>query len=207
MPEFRCQGVARNLRQGTGEFDAGRAAADNRESQPRLATLRIRLQFGAFKCGQDLRANGQRVIQGLQAARMFGPIIVTKVGMGRAGGDDEIVVLKGLLAQVHALRREIDRLHLAHQHRSIRLATQDMSQRRRNRGCRQSRRSHLVQQRLKQVVVAAVDQRDVHVRRTQRPNGPQSAEATAHDYDSFAGWHFLSIALQIVGTAPGESVR
>ena len=55
---------------------------------------------------------------------------------------------------------------------------------------RQHARRHLVQQRLEQVVVAAVDQRDVDGQVAEEPGGGQPAEATSDDDDAVA-WRLV----------------
>ena len=60
---------------------------------------------------------------------------------------------------------------------------QDPADRRRDVAGRQRRRRHLIEQRLEQVVVVAVEERDAHRRTLQRLRGREPAEAAADDHD------------------------
>jgi hypothetical protein len=62
------------------------------------------------------------------------------------------------------------------------LATQDVSKWRGDVRCGKTRRSHLVQQWLEQVMVGLVHQRDANGRRSQRARAPQAGKAAAADH-------------------------
>jgi hypothetical protein len=80
---------------------------------------------------------------------------------------------------VHPLGRGVEAGHLAQQDVRVALPAQDRPERRRDVAGGQQRRRHLVQQRLEQVVVRAVDQRDLGVRALQAAHHAQPAEPTS----------------------------
>jgi hypothetical protein len=82
--------------------------------------------------------------------------------MPRAGGHHERVVadLRAAVEQDPALL-EVEARHLPEHDASVALALEDPAQRRGDLARRQRARGHLVEQRLKQVEVAAVDERHV----------------------------------------------
>lgn len=81
-----------NLCQGAGQLDAGRAGSDDDEGQPRRALFRI--EFRAFVSEQDLAANLQGVLDGLQPRSPSGPAVVAEVRVRSTGRDHEPVVVE-----------------------------------------------------------------------------------------------------------------
>jgi len=59
---------------------------------PRPAPFRAGLQLGGLERGQDALADLQRILDGFQARCVRRPGVVTEVGMGRSGGDDQRIV-------------------------------------------------------------------------------------------------------------------
>jgi hypothetical protein len=131
---------------------------------------------------QDAPAQRHRVVERLQPRCMRGPLVVTEVGVrGAAGNEHKVIGQRGAVGQRHALRSAVDGSDLAQAHGDIALAGQDVAQRRGDVAGRQAGRRHLVEQRLKEVVVGAIDERDLQRRRSQRACAPQASEATADD--------------------------
>ena len=81
---------------------------------------------------------------------------------------------------------------LAEQHRGIALAAQDVPQRRGNGRRGETGGRHLIKQRLKSVMIAAVDEQDVHGSGTKGAHGGQAAEAAA-DNDNTSQFPHLTI--------------
>jgi hypothetical protein len=80
---------------------------------------------------------------------------------------------------------QVDVHHLAHQHLRVALPLQHRAQRGGNVGRRQSPRGHLIQQRLEQMEIAAIDQRDLHIRGVaQSLRRVQTAKPTPNNYHS-----------------------
>jgi hypothetical protein len=106
---------------------------------------------------------------------------------GGAGGHDQVVVGQGAaVVQLHLTCGDVDRARLGLQHRqpaAAHLAPQDVADGRRHGRGRKAGGGHLVQQRLEQVVVGAVDQRDLDRCPRQHAHRFQPAEPAADDDD------------------------
>ena len=102
-----------------------------------------------------------------------------------ARGDDQVVVGDLAAAIQHFDREmvsvEIDSDDLAEHHAGIPLVAQDFAERRRDVALGEDPRRELVEQRLEQVVVGPVDERDVDIRPAQSLGGRESAEPAADD--------------------------
>ena len=110
--------VARDLGEGAGQLDAGRPAADDDEGQPlRGAPRRRSSRSACSKAREHPAPDLERVLDRLEAGRVRLPLVVAEVGVRRAGRDDQEVVAElCAVGEPHALRRGVDRHHLAEQH-------------------------------------------------------------------------------------------
>jgi hypothetical protein len=111
---------------------------------------------------------------------------MTKVSSARirskSYSKDEIIVADRLF--VSEADKPFFNIHardFRHQHICITLSAQHMANRCCNVGRRQARRRHLIQQRLKQMMVRAVNHGNADRRFRERKGGVQSAEPPAHD--------------------------
>jgi len=104
--------------------------------------------------------------------------------MRRAGGDNHRVVIDCAVAEYHAAFRGIYVHGLGEQHFRVFLPPQNLPQRRSDVGRRQRSRRDLIQQRLKKMVIAAVDQGDVHRGVLERARDAEAAESSPDD-DNF----------------------
>jgi hypothetical protein len=177
--------MAGDFSKRAGELDAGGAAADHHEREPRGALRGVGLALGALESDEDARANAERVVQGLQPRRERRPGVVAEVVVDRACGEHQVVVGKlGAILEAQAAARGVDGLHLAEQHRGVRLPREDVADRPGDGGRRQARGGDLVEERREQVVVGAVYDRELDRRAAQRPRRPQPAEAASYDHDA-----------------------
>jgi len=133
---------------------------------------------------------------------MTGKLWMTKVGLVRTGGEDEAVV-RSLTALAQgfngqAPRVEIDSLHVSENHRGVSLVAQDVPDRRRDISFGENTRRHLIQERLKEVVVAAVDNSYINLSAPQCSSSEQTPEATADNGDPMAAgrWNDAHRALR-----------
>ena len=108
---------------------------------------------------------------------------MSEVQMGGARGDDQIVVGDVVVIGDHPFPVRIDLARLRQQHAHVLLMAEDPSNGGRHVARRQGRRRHLVQQRLKQMVVVTVDEGHTHVGATQCARGEQTAETAAENHD------------------------
>ena len=112
-----------------------------------------------------------------------------EVRLPGAGGHDQAVVRELELDAIRAQRRErtaieVESRHARQRHLGVLLPAKHVADRRRDLALRQDPRGHLVQQRLEQMVVDAVDEGEVHGRALQEPGGEQPPEPAADDDDA-----------------------
>jgi hypothetical protein len=81
------------------------------------------------------------------------------------------------------MRVEIDAAHFVEPYFDVALPAQEMAQRRRDIRRRESCRRNLVQQRLEEMMVRAIDERDADICARKRARRPQAAETTAENHD------------------------
>ena len=183
--------VAPDLGDLARHLDPGGPSADHDEGQELGLALGVGLELGRLEGLEDLPADRQRALQRLQLGRVLLPFVVAEVGVLRAAGDDQRVVLQGVgrgaqsdVAQRDPALREVDVDHLGEDDPHVAPPAEDAPQRVADLRRRDRARGHLVGERLEEVEVAAIDQRhlDRHARELQR--GLQAAEAAADDDDA-----------------------
>ncbi len=168
----------------TCELNAGGARADHHERQPLAPKRVVGFALGVLKGEQYAAAYGESVFQGFQPRRVRRPRVVAKVAVGRTGCDDEIVVGDVCCAiQAYVTLCGVDGGDFAHQHGDVLLPAKNMAYRRGDGRPGQACGGHLIQQRLKQMMVTAVDQRDLHGLAGECLGRFKSAEAAADDDD------------------------
>src|SRR5680860_1256364 len=131
---------------------------------------------------------------------------MTEVGGTGACGHDQAVVWRLLRAPRSPGRYrpglDVDVDHLTEPHLGIALATKDFPRWRGDRTFGEDPGGHLVEQRLKQVMVGLSDHRDIHRRVLQRLGGEEPAETRANDHHMVALLHAL-----VLGHRPRLSSR
>ncbi|KAG1270542.1 hypothetical protein G6F66_013790 [Rhizopus arrhizus] len=169
-----------DLGQRAGQFDTGGAAADDGEPQPGGRFCRVRFGLGTLERQQQFAAQGDGIVQGFQAGRSIGPLVVAEVGVGGAGGQQQAVVVQhAAIGHADLPGLLVDGHHFAEADFHIALVAKDMAQRCRDIRSGQAGGGHLVQQRLEQVMVAAVDQGDAYALAGQGAGGPETGKTTA----------------------------
>src|SRR5262245_66688347 len=106
---------------------------------------------------------------------------MAEIVVSRSRGHDERVVVDRAIAEHNAPGGNIDAGYFAEHDFDVLAAAQDGSQRLGDIGGRQSARGHLVEQRLKEVEIAAVDQRDLNIGAFESAGSAEAAEAAADD--------------------------
>ncbi len=182
-----AQRLARNFRECSGELDAGGTAANEHEGEQLLPPRWICFMLSALEREQDAAANLEGILERLEAGRMARPLVVPEIAVAGAGRDDQVVVPDGRsLVQPHFPRGQINRPGLGEQHTDVRGMTEDPADRGRDVAGRQRRRRDLVEQRLKEVIVVAVEQRDPQPCVPENFHGGKAAEPAA-DHDHVLG--------------------
>ena len=153
----------RDVADGAGKFDPGGSAANDDEIERRVPALLQHLALGKLEGQQHAAANLGCVFDGFKAGRERLPLIVAEIGVRGAGGEDEIVVVEACAAGKRYLPcRDVDADHLIHEHLSVALMAQNGADGLGNIGGREHSQRHLIKQRLKEIVIAPVDQRHIN---------------------------------------------
>ena len=118
---------------------------------------------------------------------------MTEVVVLGAGANDERVVghrlegtLTGSLAQPHQASVEIDIGRLREQDADVCVAAKDAPQRISDLRCGERSGRHLVDQRLEQVEVASIDQRDIHRKPGEAQGRLEASESAPDDHRAVA---------------------
>ena len=180
LPPQRASGY----RELTCDLHARRAAAHDDERQPLGAFARIvralRRLEGAVKAVSQL----DRVRQRLQPAGDVLPLVASEVRGLRAACHDQPVVVEAVATVENDLAAAgVDVDGLGHEDGRVGATLERRTDRRSAVARRQATSRHLVEQRLEQVVVRAVDERHVDVGVPKLVRGSQTAEPTADDHD------------------------
>ncbi len=182
VPEVVTHVELRNVADGAGEFDARGAAADDDEIQRRMPTLLHHLPLGQLEGKQNPAANLDRVFNGLEAGRERLPLVVAEIGVRGAGREHEVVVVESRAAAQHHLpSNHVDADHLIHQDFSVVVMAQDGADGLGDVGRRQHRERHLIEKRLKEVMIAAVDQGHVDGQVREALGRVEAGKASADD--------------------------
>jgi hypothetical protein len=191
-PVVALQRPPRELGDLPGELDTGRPRAHHDERQPGSALLDLGFELGHLERPEDPSAQLQRVIDRLHARFVHRELGVTEIRLSRPGSHDQTVIRNthAFLDRLehHLTGPDIDVHDFAQQRPRIALVTQHFPERRRDVSLRQDARRHLVEQRLEQVVVRAVNDRDVHRSRPQCAGGEQPTEPGPDDHDTVSRW-------------------
>ena len=130
----------------------------------------VLLLLGGLERGEDPAAHDERALERLHLGGVRAPVVVPEVRVTRAARDDERVVRQRLRrrysvhrAQLQLARVEVEVGDLGEHDAHVAVAREDRAQRIRDLARRERAGRHLVGQRLEQVEVAPVDERDVDV--------------------------------------------
>jgi hypothetical protein len=176
--------VAGELDRRAGQLDAGRAGADHDEGEQAAPLGLVGGDLGALEGEQQAAADLGRVLDRLEAGRDGRPFVVAEVGVRGARGEHQRVIRddEPLGVGAHQPRRGVDLRDLGQHDGDVALAAEDRPRRPGDVARRERGGGDLVEQRLEQVVVVAVQQRDLGRGPGQRPRRLQPAEAGAEDH-------------------------
>jgi hypothetical protein len=180
--EIVPQRIVGDFAQRAGQFDAGRSAANDYESEPGVALRGVRLALGLFIGQQNAAADFGRVFHGLKSGREGLPLVMAEIGIRGAGRDHQVVIGPLAIGQDHATVGDIEIHYLSEQHFRVAMAAQDRAQRRCDLTRRKPAGGHLVQQRLKEMKIAAIDQGERQRNLAETLSGVKAGE-TAADND------------------------
>ena len=183
--EVALQGVLGDLAERAGQLDAGRAAADDDERHPLGPADRVGFPLGRLEGDEDPPPDLGRVVDRLEARRVARPLVVAEVRVADAGRDDERVVAdRPAVGHADLAPDRIERDGLAEEHRRVRPLAEDRAQRLGDLAGASAPGRDLVEQRLEEMEVAPVDERDRDpVVAAQPARRVQPAEPAADDQD------------------------
>ncbi len=203
MAEVPCERFPRDLGQRPSQLDAGWSSAHDDEREERLSARWIRLALGAFERHEHTAPDLERVLETLQTRRVRLPFIVSEIRMGRAGGHDQVVVRDFCaIRQMDGVLCGLDAIDFAEEDLDVPLPPQNPPDGRRNVSWRQACGRHLIEKRLKHVMIAAIDNGDVDggtaqgARRIQPTKSPTNDEHTWHLFQQY-----------VIGCSFGEQVN
>ncbi len=178
----------RNLSQGPSQLHARGTAAHDHEIKLHLFFLAVGLALRQLKCQQHAPPDLQRVLNRLQARSERLPLSVSKISVARTRGYDQVVVRNLRIGELHHPARQIEILHLRHQHFDVPPAAHNPANRRSNFPRRQSGGRHLVKQRLKSMKILPIDQRNLHRVPRQSSRSQQAAKTGPHNHHPRIGF-------------------
>ncbi len=166
------------------ELDARCATANDHEGKVGALHLWVVLLLGSLERGEDAGPDGHRVGEVLETRSVGTPLGVTEIVRLRSCRDDQVVVGERVsIRQAHGPRRGIDRLRLGHEHIDVGVPAEDGPKRKADVGDLEPRGGYLIEERLKRVVVVAVEEGHLNGRALQRERCGESPEATPDDHD------------------------
>ena len=188
-PKVVPQSVAGELGDLPRHLDPGRPGADDDEGEPLPPPLLVRLQLRRLEGAQQPCPHRERALQRLDLRRHLPPFVVAEVRAVRSAGDDQRVEgrdrarVAGERIESHLAGAEVEVLDLRHQHADVSAPLEDRAQRIAKTSPAERTGRHLVGERLKEMEIAPVDQRQLDGRARQVLRGLEPAEAPADDHD------------------------
>jgi len=190
VAEIVAQGFAGDFGEGAGEFEAGGAGSDNDESEPGAGFGGIGGTLGALEGVEKFVTDGGGFLEGFEAGSGFTPDVIAVVGSLGASGDDEGVVgIFGGVAKMDELFFGVDVYGFAQEDLGVFLAAQDGAQGRGDFAGREGAGGDLVEERLKEVEVALINEDDFGVGALQGAGSDQAAETAAQDDNAMLVGH------------------
>jgi len=179
------------FRDGAGQLNAGRAGSDDHKSLETCRRIGIAIDhdFGLFERHENLFAQPECVVQGLQTRCVRGPVILAEIAVPCSGRQDKRVVVH--IEPAARFDRLPGRIHAddpVQQHLGVALTAQYVADRHGYFGRRQSRGRDLIQKWLEKVMVLLVNDRHVNRGFCQFPGSRQPAK-TGSDDDNVLDGH------------------
>src|SRR5580704_7321758 len=172
--------------QGRREFYAARTCADQHERHLSRAFVLVVGRSGQFERAQDFGSDRLGVAEALETRCISSELVVPEIAGTHTGRDHQIIErnLADARARGGRLNRagsNVDAGDLRQEYADVSLLRLKLADRRSDLSGREDGRRHLIEQRLKYVVVAAVYQDDLGIGVPQRVRRGDSAKAAAND--------------------------
>jgi hypothetical protein len=184
MTKVSTQRLMCDLTEGAGELDAGRATPNYDKSQKRSLFNWVALKLSLFEKRENSPADLDSVLDGFQARRLRLPLLVTEIIWARTRRHNEKIKGEAFPVFEHdEFFSNINRRDLPKQNGRILLPFEGGSEGDRDVRGREASGRYLVEKRLKEMEVSAVDQRYVRFDMTQSFRHGQPAESTSYNHD------------------------
>jgi hypothetical protein len=184
IAEIVAQRVVRNFGKRASQLDAGWSSAHDDEGQPGAELLGIAFALGSLEGEQNAATHVDRVLNCFQSGGEFLPLIVAEILMTRTGGHRQGVVFEGAITQNYASVLYVNVRGFRQPNGHVLLFSKYLAKGRGNIGRRERPGGHLVEQRLKKMVIHAVEQAYLDGRVLERARQAQPAKTTPDD-DNF----------------------
>ena len=184
-PKIAFQDVPGQFRKRAGELNAGRAAAHDDDGHQPVVFGHIGCVFRFFERQQDVPPDAQRVVQGFQTGGTLLPFGVPEVAGHAAERQHEVVIAQRVLLESNFFLREVEIHHVVEQHRDSGPVGENGADRLRDLRRGQPGGGHLIEQRLEQMVILPVNERDARVRMIEGLAEGQPTEARPENHDVF----------------------
>ena len=140
------------------------------------------LALGGLVGQQHAAADLLGLLEALESGGQCLPVIVAEVRVAGAGGKNQSVIPDLPFIEHEPASGEIDLFDLGEEDRDVGRLPQNGSKRNRDVRGVQHGGGNLVEQWLKEMMIAPVEERDTHRPVGERAGGAQPAEAAAHDH-------------------------
>jgi hypothetical protein len=174
----------------SGKLDPGRACAHQYESHLAGAFLFVIGRFRQFERTQDLRSDRFCVAEAFEPWGEPRELVMTEIAWTHSGSDHQEVVLEFSTADprasdLNSAGSEVDAFDLGQQHAEVLLFRFQLPDRRSYLRWRQDGGGDLIKQRLKDMMIAPVDQCDLDVGSLERACRSHAGESAADNQDPF----------------------
>src|SRR3974377_2096228 len=160
-PEVAGEGLSRGLRNRSGHPNPRRAATDDYERKKPPAFILVFGKLRLLESGEDTTANTRAILDALKAGSEYRPVVMTEIRIARPRCNHQEVERESTCLRGDDPRRSVDAGDFRHQDSDIILLTQNEADWPCDLGRRECRSRDLVKQRLKTMIVVAVDDGDV----------------------------------------------
>jgi hypothetical protein len=170
-----------------GQLHAGGPGPDDSDRQPTFTLGRVDHHFGHFERTKESSPQLQGVVDSFHAGGIERELVVPEVGLADTGRDYQAVIgdllrLHAKQTDVHDAAVEVEPGNLRQLNPNVLVLANHMAEWRCNLSGRDHASSHLIQEWLKQMVVAPVDEGDVYRFSCEEAGGGQAAETSAYDH-------------------------
>ena len=145
-----------------------------------------------LECEQHPAPDLQRILERLQPGRERAPLVVTEIGVGRTGGENQEVVAHLAVRQDYPSPVDVHAAQFREQYFDVGLPPENPPDRGGDVARGERRACHLVEERLENVIIPAVQDGDADRSPTERAGRVEAPEPAAGD--DYVGTHMTILA-------------